>query len=322
MHAIVAGANGFLGKNLVKALHDRGYQVTALSRTFDNDIRSIARCICVEDAPYQELARMLFQGHDEVWDKQGHNKQYDCFYDFAWNGTSGEARGDYNTQIENIRTTCEYVKLAHSIGCQRFVYASSINEMETYEYLQNSDNIKPSFGYIYGAAKLAAHLMAETLSYQIGLPFIPIIITNIYGIGDTPKRLICSSIKKLIAGEHCSFTEGEQTYDFIYLTDAINSIIEIGEKGRAFERYYIGGGHPKPLREFLTQMRDIVAPNAKLGFGDITFHGVDIDYSQFDLKKVEKDTGYKNKISFEDGIATTYDWLTRTPLSIFTYQKQ
>lgn len=303
MQAIVAGANGFLGKKLVKVLHNRGYQITALSRHFDDEIQNIAHCICVESVSFQELAQTLSVDQE---------KQYDCFYDFAWSGTSGSARGDYNIQIENIRLTCEYVNLAHSLGCQRFIYASSINEMETYEYLQN-DNIKPSSGYIYGAAKLAAHLMAETLSFQIGLPFIPVIITNIYGIGDTPTRLICSSIKNLIAGEHCSFTEGHQIYDFIYITDAINSIIEVGEKGTAFSRYYIGSGEPKPLREFLIQMRDVVSPDTALGFGDISFNGVSVDYSQFDLTKIERDTGYKNKITFQDGIAMTYKWLNSTP---------
>ena len=48
------------------------------------------------------------------------------------------------------------------------VYASSINEMETYEYLQ-SDDIEPAGGYIYGTGKLAAHLMGETVAKINGI---------------------------------------------------------------------------------------------------------------------------------------------------------
>ena len=109
--------------------------------------------------------------------------------------------------------------------------------------------------------------------------------------------------------EHCSFTEGKQTYDFIYIADAIASIVEVAEKGNAFNRYYIGSGNPKPLREFLLEMKDVVAPDAELGLGDLPFNGIDIDYSQFKLKKVEEDTGYKNKISFRDGIKMTMDFI-------------
>ena len=151
--------------------------------------------------------------------------------------------------------------------------------------------------------------MGETVAKLSGVEFIPVIITNIYGVGEKSARMIYTSINKLIHKEHCSFTAGCQTYDFIYITDAINSIIEVSEKGIPFHRYYIGSGEPKPLREFLIEMGTIVDPEAKLGLGDIPFHGADISYSQFDLKKVERDTGYKNKISFAEGIRLTADYI-------------
>lgn len=42
--------------------------------------------------------------------------------------------------------------------------------------------------------------------------------------------MIYTAIRKLIHKEHCSFTAGYQTYDFIYITDAINAIIAVAEK--------------------------------------------------------------------------------------------
>ncbi len=290
---IVAGASGFIGKSLVKNLRTRGYKITALDNRFDDDLISSATCISVKNKTIEQIA-------DEL------KEEYSYFFDLAWVGTSGPMRTDYNVQLDNVRLTCDYIKLAAMIHCPRVIYASSINEMETYEYLQ-SDNIKPSGGYIYGTGKLAAHFMGETVAYQNGIEFIPVIITNIYGIGEKSARLIYTSILKLLRGEHCSFTEGYQTYDFIYITDAINSIVEVAEKGKAFNRYYIGSGEPKPLREFLLKMRDIVAPKAELGFGDIPFKGVSVDYDQFEMKQIEKDTGYKNMVSFEDGIKMTAD---------------
>ena len=151
--------------------------------------------------------------------------------------------------------------------------------------------------------------MGETVAKLNGVEFIPVIITNIYGVGEKSARMIYTSINKLVHKEHCSFTAGYQTYDFIYITDAINSIIAVAEKGKAFNRYYIGSGEPKPLREFLLEMRDIVDPEAEIGLGDIPFKGVDISYSQFDLKKVEKDTGYKNQIPFVEGIRMTAEYI-------------
>lgn len=295
---IVTGANGFLGKNLIKELLERNIKVTGLDIRFDSELLSNdnVECIDVHDISMSSLKDRLI------------NHNYDCIFHLAWAGTSGQMRADYKIQLKNVKNVCEYVELSKAIGCPRFLYASSINEMETYEYMQSND-IKPSGGYIYGTGKLAGHLMGEVVAYQNDIEFIPVIITNIYGAGEKSERLVNTSIRQLLNKEHCSFTEGYQTYDFIYITDAINSIVEVALKGKAFHRYYIGSGHPRPLREFLTEMKDVVDSEAVLGFGDIPFNGIDISYDQFDLFQVKRDTGYENKISFKEGIRMTKEYI-------------
>lgn len=299
-NVIVTGANGFIGKTLVNALLEKGYHVVALDIHFDDTLINDVRVTCVN-----VMSKEVFDLKSEI-----PADEYMCFFHLAWEGTSGPARADYEVQLNNVKLTCDYITLCREIGCRRVVYASSINEMETYEYLQ-SDDIEPTGGYIYGTGKLAAHLMGETVAKMNGIEFIPVLITNIYGIGEKSARMIYTSINKLLHKEHCSFTSGYQTYDFIYISDAINSIIAVAEKGKAFNRYYIGSGEPKPLREFLLEMRDIVDPEAKIGLGDIPFKGADISYDQFDLKKVERDTGYINQISFAQGIEMTAKYIRK-----------
>ena len=297
-YVIVTGANGFIGKTLVNTLLKKGYHVVALDICFDDILLNDDCVICVN----------VLNKEVEVLAEEIPQQEYRCFFHLAWVGTSGPARADYVVQLNNVKLACDYIKLCSEISCKRVVYASSINEMETYEYLQ-SDDIEPAGGYIYGTGKLAAHLMGETVAKLNGIEFIPVVITNIYGVGEKSARMIYTSINKLVHKEHCSFTAGYQTYDFIYITDAINAIIAVAEKGKAFNRYYIGSGEPKPLREFLLEMRDIVDPEAELGLGDIPFKGVDISYDQFDLKKIERDTGYVNQIPFAQGIKMTADYM-------------
>ena len=303
--AIVTGANGFIGKTLVNALLERNYEIVALDIRFDDVLLNNNSVTCVN-----VLNKSVAELQDEI-----PKNEYSCFFHLAWAGTSGPTRADYEMQLNNVKIACDYIKLCKVVGCKRVVYASSINEMETYEYLQ-SDNIEPSGGYIYGTGKLAAHLMGETVAKMNDVEFIPVIITNIYGVGEKSARMVYTSINKLIHKEHCSFTAGYQTYDFIYITDAINSIIAVAEKGKAFNRYYIGSGEPKPLREFLLEMRDIVDPEAEIGLGDIPFKGVDISYSQFDLKKVERDTGCINQIPFAEGIKMTADYIRGEQINV------
>lgn len=297
-NVIVTGASGFIGTTLVNELLRREYKIVAIDRRFTDDFLNNPNITCIDATD-----KRVFDLKKEI-----PVEKYDCFFHLAWAATSGPGRADYIVQLDNVKMACDYVKLCSEIGCKRVVYASSINEMETYEYLQ-SDDIEPAGGYIYGTGKLAAHLMGETVAKLNGVEFIPVIITNIYGVGERSARMIYTSLVKLINGERASFTAGYQTYDFIYITDAINSIVEVAEKGKAYNRYYIGSGEPKPLREYLLEMRDIVAPGAKLGLGDFEFKGIDISYDQFKLKKVEEDTGYKNQVPFAQGIKMTADWI-------------
>lgn len=297
-NVIVTGASGFIGKKLTYSLTKKGYRVFALSHHFDEELKNYPNVACVEisEKSILELSDLL----------QG--EEYFCMFQLAWTGTSGAGRADYEIQLKNVKMTCDYVGLCSKLGCKRMVYASSINEMETYEYLQ-MDDIEPTGGYIYGTGKLAAHLMAETVAKLQGVEFIPAIITNIYGVGEKSARMIYTSVNKLIHKEHCSFTAGYQMYDFIYITDAINSLIAVAEKGKAFNRYYIGSGQPRPLRRFLLEMRDIVDADAQIGLGDLKFNGKDISYKQFELNKVEEDTGYKNQVSFAEGIKLTAEYI-------------
>ena len=177
-NVIVTGANGFIGKTLVNALLEKGYHVVALDIRFDDVLANDDRVTCV-NVMNKEVAALA---------KEIPHQEYRCFFHLAWAGTSGPARADYTVQLNNVKLACDYIKLCSEIGCKRVVYASSINEMETYEYLQ-SDDIEPAGGYIYGTGKLAAHLMGETVAKLNGIEFIPVIITNIYGVGEKSARM-------------------------------------------------------------------------------------------------------------------------------------
>ena len=288
---IVTGANGFIGKNLINELLKRDIEIIGIDVNLplelqNNDKIKFINC---QNLTIEEMYSLL------------KDHQYDTFFHFGWAGTSGEQRGNYPLQLNNVKQTCDYVMLSSQLKCKRFLFASSINEMQTYEYLQ-SDNISPGAGYVYGTAKLTGHLMGETVAYQEGIEFIPIIISNIYGAGEKSARLINTTVRKLLNKEHCSFTDGHQMYDFIYVTDAVNAIIEVAKKGKAFNRYYIGSGDIRPLAEYLIELKDIVSPHQVLGLGELPFNEKELDYTQFHINKVQEDTGYINNISFKEGI--------------------
>lgn len=82
--------------------------------------------------------------------------------------------------------------------------------------------------------------MARAIAGSLGIDYIRAVISNIYGAGEKSPRLINTTIRKLLNGEHCAFSAGEQLYDFIYVTDAAKMFAALGDSGKSNKTYYIG----------------------------------------------------------------------------------
>ena len=88
MRAIVTGANGFVGSNVVKKLIKNNIEVLAIDLSFatqrfeDNQLIKKME-LSIEKIP--ELSSVL-------------KKPYDIFYHFAWVGSAGQMRTDEMVQ--------------------------------------------------------------------------------------------------------------------------------------------------------------------------------------------------------------------------------
>ncbi len=193
------------------------------------------------------------------------------------------------------------------MNCRRFVFASSIMEYEISSLM--STDATPGINTLYSSAKVAADYMARTRAGTLEVDFIRAVISNIYGPGEVSPRLVNISIRKLLNGEHCAFSAGEQMYDFIYIDDAAKTFVAIGERGKANKTYYIGSKELKPLKCFLCELRDQVDPSIEIGLGELPFDGVSLSYNEFDINAVENDTGFSPTVSFSEGIKRTIEWI-------------
>ena len=298
--AIVTGANGFVGSAVCKELSAMGIQIVAVVRDEKENIDCIKdlsglRIIYCDLSDFINLPNLI------------QDRDIDTFYHFAWMGSAGPLRGNLDVQINNVRYSCNAVKACGGLGCKRFVFASSIMEYEIIEKMNREET--PGINTLYSSAKIAADYMSRTISGSLGIDYIRAVISNIYGPGEISSRIINSSIRKMLCGEHCSFSSGIQLYDFIYITDAAKIFALLGIMGKTNKTYYIGSLSPQPLKIYLNKMRDAVDPEIKIGLGEIPYDGKSVDYSIFDLKAVLEDTGYSPAVSFGEGIKETINWI-------------
>ncbi len=295
---IISGANGFVGSALVRELLNHDYEVYALDRGG-----------CSGNLPQNEQVHFVACDLSEMGTltEKLPRQDYDAFFHFAWVGSAGPARADTRLQLQNAQWTVDSLRVAKALGCQRFLCAGSIMEHETMAAAYTQGN-RPGMGYIYGGGKLIAHVMCMSVAVEIGIDLIWPEITNAYGIGEKSPRLVNTTIQKCIRGEAPQFTAGTQNYDFIYIDDVARAFRLIGEKGKSFHEYLIGSSSARPLKEFLLEMKQAIAPELEFQFGDIPFTGIDLPLSRFDCSQTEADTGFRAEISFGEGCRKTMEW--------------
>ncbi|MCI7126437.1 MAG: NAD(P)-dependent oxidoreductase [Agathobaculum sp.] len=299
---IVTGGNGFVGSAVIEELLANHTEVYAVVRPGFSS--------CLEHSRlYGKKVHLVECDIKQIRDlpDKMQERGFDAWYQFAWDGLRGEALTDYTTQIMNVKWVMDAILCASAMECRKFIGSGSVSqyELNTPEGRANAlDKHK-----VYKTAKLCCEYMGSSVAADNGIEFIWPIITNIYGVGETSPRLINSMIRNLQAGKHQPLSDGNQMYDFIYISDAAKAFRRIGENGRSNRSYIIAQGKVRPLKEFLTILRDIVSPEATLGFGEMQFNGVYLPASCYDISALVDDTGFQAEVTFEEGIRRTAQWL-------------
>lgn len=292
-HAIVTGATGFVGRRLVMELVKNNIPVTAVVRKisgkaeFFNMIPSVVPVVCtLEDI--SKLPEILGQAAPDT-----------VFCHLAWQGTAGNERADYSLQLQNVLYTIEALKAAQKMGCEGFVGAGSLMEYESTVAIYHQKD-SPGQGNIYSTAKLTAHYMSRIVAANTDIRFVWPYITNAYGEEEVSPRLLNSVVRKMLSGEKLSFSAATQIYDFIHIADVAKAFYLLCQHGKNGKTYCIGSGKHQPLKNFIIQMRDLIAPGASLQFGERP--GICLDARHFDTTPLYVDTGFQPDIPFQEGI--------------------
>lgn len=304
--AIVTGASGFIGFELVMRLLSEGTEVYAVVRPSAHSARTLPASDSLHIIPcdmsrYSALPEMIPV------------RDIDVFYHLAWEGVTTLLRSDDHVQLRNIQFTVDAVRTASLLGCRRFCGAGSIMEHEANYYLPLQNSV-PSGTYMYSVAKLTAHYMAKITATRSGIDFIWGEISNAFGVGEISQRFVLSTIRNMLTKKAGDFTEGRQIYDFLYISDMAKAFHLIGERGLPGCSYFLGSGQPLPLREYIIRMRDTLAPGFELRFGAIPFFGAELPITVFDTSPLVRDTGFAPEVTFEEGLRRTAAWIATNSL--------
>lgn len=203
MKITVTGANGFIGKRLVKSLRDMSHEVIGLDLP-EFDMSGW----CADDPAYCELL-----------------KGTECIYHLAVMNLEHCKKDPHGCIKNNIVGTLNVMELVARLGIRRAIYssASSVYGNSSRQPVDEMESTKPLS--LYGVTKLASENIVQLYQKNFSTTTMIFRFSNVYGPGQV-NGLIPSVISKLIRGDEITVTgDGNQTRDFVYVDDVVGILV-------------------------------------------------------------------------------------------------
>ena len=260
--ALITGASGFIGGALLKALHARGDDVTALTRRA-LDLPKGCKSVVTQDFSYESLSAA--QGKSE----------FDVIYHLAAYGIVPDARHMQTMFEVNTVLPVTMARIAADSGARLVTAGSSA------EYAAPTGDVKLGEAAplcsdkLYGASKASGYLAAAASASALGVTHTHLRLFNVYGDGEASHRLLPSLAGKLKAGERVSMSDGAQVRDFIYIDDVCAAFTRAKTGGV----YNVCTGQGQSVADFARAVCAALGADERLlGFGDIARRPDDIPY--------------------------------------------
>ncbi|MBA1158185.1 NAD-dependent epimerase/dehydratase family protein [Microvirga mediterraneensis] len=291
---LVTGARGFIGRQIVTAAVQAGYDVHAVgTRAPPAD----------EAGPVQwHVANLLAEGEPRRLVsvvKPTH------LLHAAWE----TSHGNYWTSPDNVLWLGTTAALAHafaSSGGQRFILVGTCAE---YDWQQGVmvEGVTPNRPHtLYGACKLAAHQMLQSMTPEVGFTAATGRVFFAFGPRENAQRLIPYISRSLSADDVALLSSGRQIRDFLHVDDVANAFVVLlnSEANGAFN---IGMGEPVRLSEIAQTLGQVSGRPDRIRLGARPDRSDDVPVLVPDTRRLQS-LGWKPLISLERGLAETYAW--------------
>lgn len=168
----------------------------------------------------------------------------------------------------------------------------------------------------YSASKASSDHLVFAYHHTYGLPVTLTNCSNNYGPYHFPEKLIPLMILNMLEGKPLPvYGDGKNIRDWLFVEDHNSAVWAVVSHGRSGEKYNIGGENEWTNIDLLHSLIEIVAKKADLDVekirSAITFvkdrPGHDRRYA-IDCSKLKKELGWKQSVTFAEGLEKTVDW--------------
>jgi len=297
MRVLITGGAGFVGSHIADACLDRGYDTYVLDNLSTGRKRNLSPKaeLIQADIATADLETILSKIKPEI-----------IFHQAAQVSVPLSIKQPLQDQQVNIQGTIKLLEAARMTNVRKVIYASSAAVYGNPVYLPVDEKhpIQPiSF---YGISKYVPELYLKTYMDLYQLPFTALRYANIYGprqVAHGEGGVVAIFTDRILRGEAITIQgDGEQTRDFIYISDIVEANLAAIERGDG-GIYNIGTGVQTSINQLAQTLETaaghpIEKKNAAPREGDIRD-------SYFNPDLAMRELNWLPKVSLVEGLQKT-----------------
>jgi len=311
MRYLVTGGAGFIGSNTVDELVRRGHSVVVLddlSSGKEDNLAEIRNKITFIKGSITDI---------EVVRKVMHEAEY-VLHLGARTSVPRSVKDPLETNKINIEGTLNVLVAAKELKVKRVVFAASSSAYGETPTLPKTEAMQPQPISPYGVTKYVGELYCQTFGRCYGLENVALRYFNIFGPRQDPGSPYSGVLAKFCTAfledvQPLVFGDGEQTRDFTYVDNAVQANLLACEAPNASGKVFnVGVGGRVSLNEVLRELAKITGKTLAAKYEPP--RDGDIRDSQADISQARETLGYDPPVSFEEGLARTFEWYRSTPM--------
>ncbi len=296
---LLTGASGFIGRQAIGPLRERGYEVHAVRARPPGD---------APEGVVWHRADLLDPGAAAAVVAAAEPTH---LLHLAWYAEPGK----FWTSPENERWRRASVALLRAFsqaGGRRAVAAGSCAEYDwSVAGLCREDATALRPATPYGEAKAALHAEAAAMYAGAGMPTLAWgRIFFLYGPHEHPARLVSSVARSLLEGRPALCGHGRQVRDFLHSADvaaAFAALLDSGVEGAV----NVASGEPVTIAEVVGLIGEASGRPELVVLGALAARADEPPVLVADARRLREEVGFAPALTLARGIAATLDWWRR-----------